>query len=189
MFASTSTYVVTMNSDILRHAMSSSPLSIKYIYLVWKRGGINKVSKPLNQVLSTLVDQESAHQIEHDNLNSDGVYTVEEFEVQIMKPESSGGPWKTKGTIRMQTSENALTVQVGYIVKSETLLAVRTAYVQGDDEAARGRGGWIYGSHRRYSYMIQDACTLLIAPTTLLLVNMVGVVARISYAINSGYQS
>nr|GEY34284.1 cleavage and polyadenylation specificity factor subunit 1 [Tanacetum cinerariifolium] len=34
-----------------------------------------------------------------------------------MKPESSGGPWKTKGTIRMQTSENALTVRVGYIVK------------------------------------------------------------------------
>ncbi|GKB16564.1 tubulin gamma-1 chain [Tanacetum coccineum] len=50
-------------------------------------------------------------------------------------------------------------------------------------------GGWIYGSVRRYSYRIQDACTLLIAPTTRLLVNMVGVVARISYAINSGYQS
>ncbi|XP_024962230.1 cellulose synthase A catalytic subunit 3 [UDP-forming]-like [Cynara cardunculus var. scolymus] len=31
--------------------------------------------------------------------------------------------------------------------------------------------------------------TLLIAPTTLLLVNLVGVVAGISYAINSGYQS
>ncbi|GKG23105.1 hypothetical protein Tco_0388408, partial [Tanacetum coccineum] len=67
------------------------------------------VSKTLNQVLSTLVDQEFAHQIEHDNLSSDGVYTVEEFEVRIMEPESSGGPWKTKGTIRMQTSENALT--------------------------------------------------------------------------------
>ncbi|GKC19256.1 tubulin gamma-1 chain [Tanacetum coccineum] len=94
--------------------------------------------------------------------------------------------------------------------ESETLLAVGTAYVQGEDEAARGRilqmlydpnpcvreadilcieGGWIYGSVRRYSYRIQDACTLLIAPTTRLLVNMVGVVARISYAINSGYQS
>nr|GEW05728.1 ribonuclease H-like domain-containing protein [Tanacetum cinerariifolium] len=33
-----------------------------------------------------------------------------------MKPKSSGGPWKTKGTIHMQTSENALTVRV-YIVK------------------------------------------------------------------------
>ncbi|KAJ0467702.1 hypothetical protein HanIR_Chr14g0688201 [Helianthus annuus] len=30
------------------------------------------VSKPINQVLSTLVDQESGHQIEHDNLNLDG---------------------------------------------------------------------------------------------------------------------
>ncbi|GJR02154.1 cleavage and polyadenylation specificity factor subunit 1 [Tanacetum coccineum] len=102
------------------------------------------VSKPLNQVLSTLVDQESAHQIEHDNLNSDGVYTVEEFEVRIMEPESSGGPWKTKGTIRMQTSENALTVRVVTLSntttrESETLLAVGTAYVQGEDVAARGR--------------------------------------------------
>ncbi|GJV23654.1 putative reverse transcriptase domain-containing protein [Tanacetum coccineum] len=66
------------------------------------------VSKPLNQVLSTLVDQESAHQIEHDNLNSDGVYTVEEFENTTTK-------------------------------ESETLLAVGTAYVQGEDVAARGR--------------------------------------------------
>ncbi|GJU46072.1 hypothetical protein Tco_1203338 [Tanacetum coccineum] len=80
------------------------------------------VSNPLNQVLSTLVDQESAHQIEHDNLNNDGVYMVDEFEVQIMEPESSGGPWKTKVTISMQTSENALTVIQQ--PESETLLAV-----------------------------------------------------------------
>ncbi|KAJ0713950.1 putative cleavage/polyadenylation specificity factor, A subunit [Helianthus annuus] len=102
------------------------------------------VSKPINQVLSTLVDQESGHQIEHDNLNLDGTYTVEEFEVRILEPESSGGPWQTKGTIHMQTSENALTVRVVTLSntttrENETLLAIGTAYVQGEDVAARGR--------------------------------------------------
>lgn len=74
--------------------------------------GSLQVVKPINQVLSSMVDQESGHQIEHDNLNIDGNYTVEEFEVRILGPESSGGPWQTKGTIRMQSSENALTVRV-----------------------------------------------------------------------------
>ncbi|KAI3817931.1 hypothetical protein L1987_11731 [Smallanthus sonchifolius] len=102
------------------------------------------VSKPLNQVLSSLVDQESGHQIEHDNSNLDGTYTVEEFEVRILEPESSGGPWQTKGTIHMQTSENALTVRVVTLSntttrENETLLAIGTAYVQGEDVAARGR--------------------------------------------------
>ncbi|KAK9049028.1 hypothetical protein SSX86_032005 [Deinandra increscens subsp. villosa] len=102
------------------------------------------VSKPLNQVLSSLVDQESGHQIEHDNSNLDGTYTVEEFEVRILGPESSGGPWQTKGTIHMQTSENALTVRVVTLSntttrENETLLAIGTAYVQGEDVAARGR--------------------------------------------------
>ncbi|XP_076921796.1 cleavage and polyadenylation specificity factor subunit 1-like isoform X1 [Bidens hawaiensis] len=102
------------------------------------------VSKPITQVLSTLVDQESGHQIEHDTSNLDGTYTVEEFEVRILEPESSGGPWQTKGTIHMQTSENALTVRVVTLTntttrENETLLAIGTAYVQGEDVAARGR--------------------------------------------------
>ncbi|KAL4574864.1 hypothetical protein LXL04_021704 [Taraxacum kok-saghyz] len=100
--------------------------------------------KPINQVLSSMVDQESGHQIEHDNLNLDGSYTVEEFEVRILEPESSGGPWQIKGTIRMQSSENALTVRVVTLSntttrENETLLAIGTAYVQGEDVAARGR--------------------------------------------------
>lgn len=102
------------------------------------------VIKPVNQVISSLVDQESGHQIEHDTSNLDGTYTVEEFEVRILEPESSGGPWQTKGTIRMQSSENALTVRVVTLSNSttrenETLLAIGTAYVQGEDVAARGR--------------------------------------------------
>ncbi|PSR93371.1 Cleavage and polyadenylation specificity factor subunit like [Actinidia chinensis var. chinensis] len=102
------------------------------------------VLKPLNQVLSSLVDQEAGPQIEHDNLSFDGSYSVEEFEVRIMEPEKSGGPWQTRATIPMQSSENALTVRVVTLYntttkENETLLAIGTAYVQGEDVAARGR--------------------------------------------------
>lgn len=74
-----------------------------------------QVAKPLNQVLSSLVDQEVSHQIEHDNLGSDDLhrtYTVDEFEVRILEPEKSGGSWETRATIPMQSSENALTVRM-----------------------------------------------------------------------------
>jgi len=39
-------------------------------------------------------------------------YPIDEFEVRIMEPEKSGGPWQTKATIPMQSSENALTVRM-----------------------------------------------------------------------------
>ncbi|XP_051121150.1 cleavage and polyadenylation specificity factor subunit 1 isoform X2 [Andrographis paniculata] len=102
------------------------------------------VLKPLNQVLSSLVDHEVGNQFEHDNLTSEGTYPVEEFEVRIMEPERSTGPWQTRATIPMQTSENALTVRVVSLFNTttqanETLLAIGTAYVQGEDVAARGR--------------------------------------------------
>ncbi|KAK6121924.1 hypothetical protein DH2020_044327 [Rehmannia glutinosa] len=69
------------------------------------------VLKPLNQVLSSLIDQEVGNQFEHD-MSMEGTYLVEEFEVRIMEPERSTGPWQTRATIPMQTSENALTVRV-----------------------------------------------------------------------------
>ncbi|KAI8564669.1 hypothetical protein RHMOL_Rhmol03G0199400 [Rhododendron molle] len=102
------------------------------------------VLKPLNQVLSSLIDQEAGQQIEHDSLSFDGSYSVDEFEVRIMEPEKSGGPWQTRATIPMQTSENALTVRVVTLFntttkENATLLAIGTAYVQGEDVAARGR--------------------------------------------------
>ncbi|KAM1054442.1 hypothetical protein ACFX2I_001784 [Malus domestica] len=105
------------------------------------------VHKPLNQILSSLVDQEAGHQVENHNLSSDELhrtYTVDEFEVRIMEPEKSGGPWQTKATIPMQTSENALTVRVVTLFntttnENETLIAIGSAYVQGEDVAARGR--------------------------------------------------
>lgn len=67
--------------------------------------------KPLNQVLSSLVDQEAGNQFEHDNLSTEGTYPMEEFEVRIMEPEKLSGPWQTRATIPMQSSENALTVR------------------------------------------------------------------------------
>uniref|UniRef100_A0A1J3GZ37 Cleavage and polyadenylation specificity factor 160 kDa subunit n=1 Tax=Noccaea caerulescens TaxID=107243 RepID=A0A1J3GZ37_NOCCA len=105
------------------------------------------VSKPLSQVISSLVDQEAGQQIDNHNLSADDLqrtYTVEEFEIQILEPERSGGPWETKATIPMQSSEHALTVRVVTLLnastkENETLMAVGTAYVQGEDVAARGR--------------------------------------------------
>lgn len=102
------------------------------------------VAKPLNQVLSYLVDQEAGHQNDNENMNSEGTYPVEEFEVRIMEPEKSGGAWQTRAVIPMQNSENALTIRVVTLLNSttrenETLLAIGTAYLQGEDVAARGR--------------------------------------------------
>lgn len=105
------------------------------------------VTKPLNQILSSTADQESGNQIDNDNLSSDDMqrtYTIAEFEVRILEPEKSGGPWQTKATIPMQSLENALTVRMVTLLntttkENETLLAIGTAYVQGEDVAARGR--------------------------------------------------
>lgn len=105
------------------------------------------VVKPLNQVLSSLGDQDNGQQMDNDNVGSDGLpktYSIDEFEVRILEPEKSGGQWETRATIPMQTSENALTVRMVTLSNSatkenETLLAIGTAYVQGEDVAARGR--------------------------------------------------
>ncbi|KAI4351877.1 hypothetical protein L6164_006183 [Bauhinia variegata] len=105
------------------------------------------VLKPLNQVVSSLADQEVNYQTEGQNLSSDEqnrFYTIDEFEVRIMEPEKSGGPWQMRATIPMQSSENALTVRMVTLLnistkENDTLLAIGTAYVQGEDVAARGR--------------------------------------------------
>lgn len=76
--------------------------------------------KPLNLVLSSLIDQESGNQFEHDNLNTEGMYPVEEFEVRIMEPDKLSGPWQTRATIPMQSSEHALTVRVVTLFVSPT---------------------------------------------------------------------
>ncbi|KAG1355385.1 putative cleavage and polyadenylation specificity factor subunit 1 [Cocos nucifera] len=105
------------------------------------------VVKPLNQILSSLADQDMGHQTDRESVNSDDLqkfYIVDEFEVRILEPEKSGGCWETRATIPMQTSENALTARVVTLFntttrENESLLAIGTAYVQGEDVAARGR--------------------------------------------------
>lgn len=44
---------------------------------------------------------------------------MEEFEVRIMEPEKTG-PWQTRATIPMQSSEHALTVRVVTLFVSPT---------------------------------------------------------------------
>lgn len=82
-----------------------------YLCCIW----LLQVLKPLNQVLSSLIDQEVGHQIDNHNLSSVDLhrtYTVEEYEVRILEPDRAGGPWQTRATIPMQSAENALTVRV-----------------------------------------------------------------------------
>lgn len=81
-----------------------------------------QVHRPMNQVLSSLVDQEVGNQVDNPNIGPDDLhqtYTVDEFEVRILEPEKSGGPWVTKATIPMQNSENALTVRVVILLVSQ----------------------------------------------------------------------
>ncbi|XP_066346816.1 probable cleavage and polyadenylation specificity factor subunit 1 isoform X1 [Miscanthus floridulus] len=103
--------------------------------------------RPLNQVLSSMADQELGLHIENDVTSGDDlqkVYTVDEFEVRIMELGKPSGHWETRFTIPMQSFENALTVRIVTLQntstkENETLMAIGTAYVQGEDVAARGR--------------------------------------------------
>ncbi|KAG2565125.1 hypothetical protein PVAP13_7NG025878 [Panicum virgatum] len=105
------------------------------------------VVRPLTQVLSSMADQELGLHIESDFTVGDDlqkVYTVDEFEVRIMELEKPSGRWETRFTIPMQPFENALTVRIVTLQntttkENETLMAIGTAYVQGEDVAARGR--------------------------------------------------
>uniref|UniRef100_A0ACD5YZV0 Uncharacterized protein n=1 Tax=Avena sativa TaxID=4498 RepID=A0ACD5YZV0_AVESA len=105
------------------------------------------VVRPLNQVLSIMADQELVHHMDNDATSADDLqktYTVEEFEVRVLELEKPGGRWETRSTIPMQSFENALTVRIVTLhntttKENETLMAIGTAYVQGEDVAARGR--------------------------------------------------
>nr|CAB3486600.1 unnamed protein product [Digitaria exilis] len=105
------------------------------------------VVRPLNQVLSSMADQELGMHIENNGTVGDDlqkVYTVDEFEVRVMELEKSSGRWEARFTIPMQPFENALTVRIVTLqntttTENETLMAIGTAYVQGEDVAARGR--------------------------------------------------
>ena len=109
-------FFLTFSCSILRYFFLIRRLWLIYSFLSVSRPlCFLQVLKPLNHVLSSLVDQEAGHQLENDNLSSDELhrsYSVDEFEVRVLEPEKSGAPWQTRATIPMQTSENALTVRV-----------------------------------------------------------------------------
>lgn len=96
---------------------------------------ILQVQKPLNQVLSSMVDQDVGH-VENHNLSADELqqtYSVEEFEIRILEPEKSGGPWQTRATIAMHSSENALTIRVvTLLVSSFAFLSFPLLIIFGD---------------------------------------------------------
>jgi cleavage and polyadenylation specificity factor subunit 1 len=133
-----------------------------------------QVIRPLNQVLSSMADQELGMHIENEVTSGDDlqkVYTVDEFEVRIMELEKPSGSWATRFTIPMQPFEHTLTVRIVTLQvnisfplililcltkilftmgtfflpqntttkENESLMAIGTAYVQGEDVAARGR--------------------------------------------------
>lgn len=89
-------------------------------------------------------DQGSAYISELENEDGQRLVTLEEFEVRIIEPAKAGGVWETKRVIPMQITEYALTVRIVNVKNTsteqmQTLLAVGTAYVQGEDVPARGR--------------------------------------------------
>ncbi|XP_078166463.1 cleavage and polyadenylation specificity factor 160 isoform X1 [Carex rostrata] len=104
------------------------------------------VIRQLSQLLSSMADQEMGQQMDM-TVNPDDMqktYTIEEFEVRVLESEKAGGRWETKATIPMQNFEHALTVRTVTLhntttKENETLMAVGTAYVQGEDVPGRGR--------------------------------------------------
>ncbi|XP_020575290.1 cleavage and polyadenylation specificity factor subunit 1, partial [Phalaenopsis equestris] len=104
------------------------------------------VARPINQILSSMLDQDIG-QMERENTSSDDLqktYTLDDFEVRLLEPEKSGGNWETRASIPMQPCENALTVRMVTLFNSatkenEAIMAIGTAYVQGEDVSARGR--------------------------------------------------
>uniref|UniRef100_A0A0D9W2W1 Cleavage/polyadenylation specificity factor A subunit C-terminal domain-containing protein n=1 Tax=Leersia perrieri TaxID=77586 RepID=A0A0D9W2W1_9ORYZ len=105
------------------------------------------IVRSLNQVLSSMADQESVNHMDNDVTSTDDLqkmHTVDEFEVRILELGKPGGHWETKSTIPMQLFENALTVRIVTLhntttKENETLLAIGTACILGEDVAARGR--------------------------------------------------
>ncbi|KAJ3679867.1 hypothetical protein LUZ60_016145 [Juncus effusus] len=102
------------------------------------------VIRPLNQVLQSMSDQESAQQIEINPDDMQKTYSIEEFEIRVLELEKSSSRWETKATIPMQNFEHALTVRIVTLhntstKENETLMAVGTAFVQGEDVPSRGR--------------------------------------------------
>ncbi|KAJ7555735.1 hypothetical protein O6H91_05G052500 [Diphasiastrum complanatum] len=106
------------------------------------------VLHPSYMVFPALGDQLTGYQTDQmDSVEVEGghnLVSTEDFEVRIMKPAKKGVVWEIKGTIKMQVAENAITARIVSIKNVTTdqmknLLAIGTAYAQGEDVASRGR--------------------------------------------------
>lgn len=102
------------------------------------------VSRPTSQVL--MGDGHPFDQQQENSIGEDGqrLVTSEDYEVRIIEPAQPGGNWEAKAAIKMHLTENALTVRIVSIKnittdQTQTLLAIGTSYVQGEDVAAKGR--------------------------------------------------
>jgi hypothetical protein len=111
-----------------------------------------QVVRPLNQVLSSMADQELGLHIENDVTIGDDlqkVYTVDEFEVRIMELEKPSGRWETRFTIPMQPFENALTVRIvtlqvcmflpSWILHSAKILLTKTLFIFTSEHNHKGK--------------------------------------------------
>ncbi|GBG62092.1 hypothetical protein CBR_g28568 [Chara braunii] len=75
------------------------------------------------------------------NEDEEPMVDVEEFEIRVVNP---GGNWETKESTTFHLMENVLTARIVNMKNSktsqlQTLLAVGTAFVHGEDVAAKGR--------------------------------------------------
>lgn len=93
------------------------------------------------QILES-TDQGTAFTSDLENEDGQRMVSLEEFEVRIMEAGKAGAVWDTKSVLPLQMTEHALTVRIVNVKGPEqmqTLLAIGTAYVQGEDVPARGR--------------------------------------------------
>ncbi|MCO5593054.1 hypothetical protein L7F22_047059 [Adiantum nelumboides] len=99
------------------------------------------VQKPAAQIVESS-DQGTAFITELENEDGERMVNLEEFEVRIIEAGKAGTVWDTRAVLPMQMFEHALTVRIVNVKGPEqmqTLLAIGTAYVQGEDVPSRGR--------------------------------------------------
>lgn len=99
------------------------------------------VQKPAAHIIES-ADQGTAFITELENEDGQRMVNLEEFEIRIIEAGKAGSVWDTRTVLPMQMTEHALTVRIVNLKGPEqmqTLLAIGTAYVQGEDVPSRGR--------------------------------------------------
>ncbi|KAH7436763.1 hypothetical protein KP509_05G035200 [Ceratopteris richardii] len=99
------------------------------------------VQKTAAQIIESS-DQGTAFITELENEDGQWMVNLEEFEVRIIESGKAGAMWETRMVLPMQMTEHALTLRIVNLKgpdQMQTLLAIGTAYVQGEDVPSRGR--------------------------------------------------